>query len=399
VPASETPPPPVPPPPPWSTGGSPLDPQPVRRRRVVPLLAAAVALAVAALALVVAWPDVDTGVTADSGTPADTGLAAAPPPDALPSGEPITEQTLIGKAPDVSPLVIADLDGTPVFVVEQTFEIRVLDMATGELIGKPITGLIGGAIDAAAVTATRLDDRSVVVTGGHDNVIRLYDLATGAPLATTLTGHTGAIVALGIAEVDGRKVLVSAASDNTIRFWDLVAAAPIGEPVATPADVEAMSVIRSAGRAVVLVRGSDTIQAWDVAHRTPVGVPLRSDQLGSIVTVEVAGTTAVLVRDFIEDRLVDLYTGAPLPGFAIGTTATRSTAAVVAGRPLFIDTDDELIQVRDFRDGGLVGSRIAGHEDLIFSLDTVNVGDRTYLISTSADNSIRIWDLTARSQG
>jgi WD40 repeat protein len=200
-------------------------------------------------------------------------------------------------------------------------------------------------------------------------------------------------------------VLLSAASDNTIRRWDLASAAPIGEPIAGPAEINAMSVIRLAGRPVVLVKGVDTIRAWDVADGTPVGAPIAGSRsiLSPLTTVEVSGTTAVLTEGYLETGVVDLHTGAALDGYLTESVSLVATAVVVAGRPLLVEPgdgdDDKLIRLRDLRDGRPVGSPLAGHEDGIRSLQTVTVDGSPFLISTSYDNSIRIWDLTARSQG
>lgn len=45
----------------------------------------------------------------------------------------------------------------------------------------------------------------------------------------TITGHTFGVNAVAVAELDGRPVVVSGADDHTVRVWDLATGAPVGE--------------------------------------------------------------------------------------------------------------------------------------------------------------------------
>ena len=68
-----------------------------------------------------------------------------------------------------------------------------------------------------------LDGRPVVVTGGDDATVRVWDLATGDPVGDPLTGHTGAVLAVAVGELDGRPIVVTGSGDETVRVWDLAA--------------------------------------------------------------------------------------------------------------------------------------------------------------------------------
>lgn len=366
-------------------------PVPPRRTRWwVPVAAAFVAVvAVVSTALVVTRPAPVPDV------PAPVPLDPVPA-DALPSGGTVTERTLVGQAQASVVPVVADLDGTPVLVAGSVTETRVLDLATGEVIGEPIDD-----VGTTAATVTRLDGRSVVVAGDVDGVIRLIDLATGEPMATTLAGHTGSVEALAIADLDGRKVLVSAGADRTIRRWDLAAAAPIGDPVPGLEMVQTLSTARSAGRTVVVAKGIGTpIQVWDVADGTPVGAPIPARNDNPQV-VELPEGAAVPAMDLFRFDLIDPRSGAPLPGYGFELTSSAFVAVVVDGRPLLVEAEpgsDGLMRIHDLRDGRPVGGPMTGHEGSITALTTTTVGGSTYLVSSSLDRSIRIWDLTARSR-
>src|ERR1019366_8591281 len=87
-----------------------------------------------------------------------------------------------------------------------------------------ITGHVGEVHAVAEV-----DGPPVVVSGGSDQTVRVWDLATGAPVGDPFTGHTRAVIAVAVAELNGRPVVVSGGADQTVRVWDLATGAP-GDP-------------------------------------------------------------------------------------------------------------------------------------------------------------------------
>jgi serine/threonine-protein kinase len=383
--------PPVGAPPPWL----PAAPPPARRRRGwVPVAGvAALAAAVLATVLVVVLP------AGEAGPPAAPPVAQAPV-DALPAAAPITERVLVGAAPDIWAPVVAELDGTPVLVSLGMDETAVYDMATGERIGVPL----GRYESGLAATVTRVDGRSVLITGSADRVIRMRDLATGEPLPATMTGHTGSISALAVVDVAGRKVLLSGSDDGTVRRWDVATAAPIGEPLTGVAGrVTTLSTIRAADRPVVLAHGFDgLISSFDVESGTPAGPPVPS-VTDAFSVIDLPSGPAVVTRpDYGEIAVVDLRSGARIDhGIEGFDSSLELTAAVVDGRPLLADvkTGELAVRLRDLRTGQEVGVPMAGHENSISHMLTVTAGGSIFLVSASADRSMRIWDLTTRAKG
>ena len=65
-----------------------------------------------------------------------------------------------------------------------------------------------------------------MLTGSNDKTARLWEAATGTPLAT-LSGHTDTVWAVAFSP-DGRQVLTGS-SDSTARLWE----AATGTPLAT----------------------------------------------------------------------------------------------------------------------------------------------------------------------
>src|SRR5664280_238333 len=107
--------------------------------------------------------------------------------------------------------------------------------------------------------------RPVVVSGGGDATVRVWDLATGRPVGAPFTGHTDWVRAVAVAELDGRPVVVSGDGDETVRTWDLATGRPVGEPFTGHTDaVTAVAVAELDGRPVVVSGGGDaTVRTWD----------------------------------------------------------------------------------------------------------------------------------------
>ena len=144
--------------------------------------------------------------------------------------QPATAHRIVGRHTAwVGAVAVGELDGRPVVVTgggDQT--VRVWDLATGSPVGEPLTGHTGWV---GAVAVGELDGRPVVVTGGGDQTVRVWDLATGTPVGEPLTGHTGRVDAVAVAELDGRPVVVTGSGDQTVRVWDLATGTPVGEPL------------------------------------------------------------------------------------------------------------------------------------------------------------------------
>jgi WD40 repeat protein len=70
------------------------------------------------------------------------------------------------------------------------------------------------AIDAVTFSP----DGSLLASGGHDAVVKLWDVRTGSELRA-FAGHANTVTSLAFSR-DG-KTLVSASLDSTIRFWDV----------------------------------------------------------------------------------------------------------------------------------------------------------------------------------
>jgi hypothetical protein len=91
--------------------------------------------------------------------------------------------------------------------------VRVWDLATGAPVGEP---LAAHTVWVSSVAVT--PDGTRIVSGVGDGTVRVCDLTTGAPVGKPLTGH-GSVNSV-VVTADGTRI-VSGSNDGTVRIWDL----------------------------------------------------------------------------------------------------------------------------------------------------------------------------------
>ncbi len=80
--------------------------------------------------------------------------------------------------------------------------------------------LLSNSLSCNAIAVARVGGKDVVVSGGADNTIRVFDLGSGKPLAV-LEGHQGPVMSVAVAHVGGKDVVVSGGGDGTVRVVTL----------------------------------------------------------------------------------------------------------------------------------------------------------------------------------
>src|SRR5262249_9874835 len=77
--------------------------------------------------------------------------------------------------------------------------------------------LVGGG---RSVAVGRIDNDLLIVSGGDDGTIRVWNARTGEPWGRgVIRGLSGSVDAVAVGEVDGDQVIVSGDEAGTLRMW------------------------------------------------------------------------------------------------------------------------------------------------------------------------------------
>ncbi len=110
------------------------------------------------------------------------------------------------------------------------------------------------------------DGRSLA-TVCADRTARLWDVATGAPLADPIN-HKGAVRTIAF-NPDGR-MIATAGDDGTLRCWDAVTGAPIGASIRQGVPITAVG-FSPDGSKIATASRRDLPSLWDAATGQPIG--------------------------------------------------------------------------------------------------------------------------------
>ena len=307
-------------------------------------------------------------------------------------------QQITGHDRWVRAVAAAELDGRPVVISGGDDRmVRVWDLATGAPVGDPFTGHDDWV---NAVAAAELDGRPVIISGGDDGTVRVWDLATGAPVGAPFAGHRGAVNAVAAAELDGRPVIISGGGDGTVRVWDLATGTPLGAPfTGHRGAVNAVAAAELDGRPVIISGGGDeTVRVWDLATGTPLGAPFTGHRgaVNAVAAAELDGRPVIISGGDRTVRVWDLATGTPVGAPFTGHRGAVNAvaAAELDGRPVIISgSGDRMVRVWDLATGAPVGEPFTGHGDWVRAVAAAELDGRPVVISGGDDRMVRVWDL------
>ncbi|MEL6603018.1 MAG: pentapeptide repeat-containing protein [Cyanobacteria bacterium J06614_10] len=238
----------------------------------------------------------------------------------------------------------------------------------------------------AVATHTQADGTPIVIGGGSEGQIEIWDGHTGRTMLT-LVGHADGVRTLAVSE--SGQWLVSGSSDG-INVWRPETGELVHHIPLFGSAVEALAIAPDENTFISSDRDGN-ITAWDLAQ----GEQRYSIASDSIVwSIAIAPDSASFVTGSGDQaiRQWDLATGAPLKTFTGHSDDVRTVAISPNGKTLASGSSDETIKLWDIASGTLQKT-LTSPGDRILSL-AISPDSKT-LASSGSDRSLKLWDLSS----
>ncbi|MEW2498484.1 hypothetical protein AB0942_33870 [Streptomyces nodosus] len=280
------------------------------------------------------------------------------------------------------------------------------NLADGMRIGEPLAGHLG-SVQAVAVAQVAGDQ--VIVSGGGDRSLRMWDLRTGAPLNSPTAKQPGVddldgISAIAVGDVDGRPVAVTGARDGTCLVWDLESGGTLGpalttdDPDRVDAWISSAAIADLDGRPTVVTGGDDPMRLWDPRTGRQFGGTLGGS--GKSVLAELDGRSVIVTATYegvitVWDPCDRRVVRGPVSVAAdLDADVNMLTAAVVSGRLVLLVGTQQHTFVVDLDAAPTSGQGPRrGHTKTIDNVAVGTADSVTYLVTGGQDRTARVWDL------
>ena len=183
----------------------------------------------------------------------------------FPSGQPRSSpwqfdgsSVLLASSPDRSTVLIGESNERLLSTAQ------LWSIPSGRAMGKPLRH------DSRIMAAAFSRDGGIVVTGGYDQQVRVWNVRTG--IEENSCQHNGVVNAVSIGSGGG--TIFSGSDDKTARLWDARTGTALGPPLQHPDRVSKVA-LSSDGRLAITICDDGSAHVWDVSSCKRITRPMQ----------------------------------------------------------------------------------------------------------------------------
>jgi WD40 repeat protein len=233
-------------------------------------------------------------------------------------------------------------------------------------------------------------DGSKVLSGSHDNTMKLWNVETGT-LEQTFQGHSNFIMSVAFASSDGRNIL-SGSADGSLKHWgkgnDTIFL-PLEEPIGL-----VHSIAFSPDGNYALLSGSrhNTTKLWDVKTGLESITPPTHQAWVHLVAFSSDGNRALSASDDGIIKVWNVEDGKEINSFS-NTDRMWATTFVPNRNQLLFGGNDGTIKVLDIATGKEIRT-LKGHTGRVYAVAIAG----SQVISGGHDGTLKLWDIETEQE-
>lgn len=228
-------------------------------------------------------------------------------------------------------------------------------------------------------------DGKRIVTASDDRTARVWDVATGSPLAT-LTGHTDYVLDAAFSP-DG-KCIVTASRDHTARVWD-AETGNLQAALGGHGDWVYRAGFSPDGKRIVTASRDCTARVWDAGARTLMVTLAGHSDWVYRAAFSPDGKRVVTASMDNTAQVWDAESGKSLATLSGHTDAVLGAAFLPDGVRIVTASKDHTARLWNSHSGKSL-TTLLGHTDLVWYAAVSPDGKR--IVTASKDHTARVWD-------